>query len=151
MTSIREDLPSAVAADIEGSFPGKITASDANSIFMTFLSAVARDCLGAGAVMIGHIKANIRSGGEMLSISSTNDRGDVRARSSFSAAVERYSMTVNVIVYGVGETMISAILETRRKALGKNKMTVLSDTGCKDPECGDPDCADKAHRIIRIA
>jgi hypothetical protein len=100
--------------------------------------------------MIGHIKANVRSGEEMLSISSTNDKGDVRARTAFSNDVDRYEMTVNVIVYGVNEETISAILEKRRADLGENTMTIFSDTGCKDPECADPDCADRAHRVIKI-
>jgi len=150
MTSIKEDLPSAVAADINGSFAESMQASDANSAFSGFLSAVAKDCLNAGAVMIGHIKANVRSGEELLSISSTNDRGDVRIRTSFSDRVSAYEMTVNVIVYGIDERAICCILETRRNSLGNNTMTIFSDTGCRDPECGDPDCTDKAHRVIRI-
>jgi len=150
MTSVKDDLPAAVAADIKGSLPEMMQAPDANSVFAGFLSAVAKDCLNAGAAMIGHIKANVRSGEEMLSISSTNDKGDVRTRTSFSDNVDVYEMTVNVIVYGVDEKTISKILETRRADLGDNTMTIFSDTGCKDPECGDPDCADKAHRLIRI-
>jgi hypothetical protein len=100
--------------------------------------------------MVGHIKANVRSGDGMLSISSTNDRGDVRTRMAFSDPVDGYGMTVNVIVYGIDERTVSGILETRRAGLGENTMMIHSDTGCKDPACGDPYCADKAHRLIRI-
>jgi hypothetical protein len=88
MTSVTEDLPSAVAAEINGSLKG-MPASDAITLFTGFLSAVAKDCIGSGAVMVGHIKANVRSGDGMLSLSSTNDRGDVRVRMAFSWAHSR--------------------------------------------------------------
>jgi len=150
MTSVKEDLPSAVAANIKGTFAKETKAPDAETMFAGFMSETVRDCVRAGAAMIGHVKANIRSGNEFLSISSTTDDGNVRNRKGFSSDVKDYEMTVNVIVYGIDEVMISKILETRRRDLGKNSMTIYSDTGCKDPECEDPDCIDRAHRLIKI-
>lgn len=151
MTAIEEDRPAAVAADINGSFSPSVKAEDANKKFMDFLSIVVKDCVSAGAVMIGHVKANVRSNGEMLSMSSTTDNGAVRTRSVFSLPVEKYEMTVNVIVYGLDEVAISKILNNRIGMLGKPSIEIVSETGCQDPECDDPDCKSAAHRVITIS
>ena len=150
MTSERDDLPAAVAADINGTFKKTISCDEANNTFIDFLSNVTKDCAAAGAVMIGHVKANVRSGNEMLAINSTTEDGHVRIRSQFSSDVSEYTMTINVIVYGVVEKRISEILDKRRSTLGMNKMKIYSDTGCTDPKCSDPECVDNAHRIIKL-
>ena len=150
MTAIREDLPAAVAADINGKFKSALSSDLANDVFMEFLSYVTKDCAAAGALMIGHVKANVRSGNEMLAINSTTMDGHVRIRSQFSSDVSEYTMTINVIVYGVVEKKISEILNARRSVLGKNKMKIYSDTGCTDPKCEDPACIADAHRVIKL-
>jgi hypothetical protein len=144
---IREDIPAAVAADANGVFIPKRRADEANHIFTEFLSYVTKDCVESGAVMIGHIKANVRSGDEMLSISSTTGDGNVRARLSFLSDVGEFDMTLNVIVYGIGERTISGIIADRGRMLGIYDMCAVPH-GCPDPECSDPECADHA-RIIR--
>ena len=152
MTEDAEMIPSAIAASAEGSLPSEMSADDANRLFSQMLSDVARDCVKAGSWMIGHIKANVRSGNELLSISSTTDDGNVRIRSRFLNSVKDYSMTVNVIVYGVERHIVAEILISNvKKALGGIGMTVHSEIGCEDPECSDPACSDKDHRrIIKI-
>ena len=150
MTAEREDLPSAVAADIKGDFRPPLTADEANLRFTGFLADVTRDCAKAGAVMIGHVKANARSGKEMLSMNSTTEDGNVRTRSKFTSDVKEYTMTINVIIYGITEEIISQILDRRCTILGRNSIKVYSDTGCKDPKCNDPACKLDAHRIIKL-
>ena len=150
MTAVKEDQPAVVAADINGKFKQTLICNDANDRFIEFLSNVTKDCAAAGAIMIGHVKANVRSGDEMLAINSTTADGHVRIRSQFSSDVTEYSMTINVIVYGVAEKNISEMLNTRRSTLGINKMKIYSDTGCTDPKCEDPACVADAHRIIKL-
>lgn len=150
MTSEKEDLPSAVVVSAEGSFPKTVSGPEATRIFTEFLAEVTRDCAAAGATMIGHVKANIRSEGEMMSISSTTEDGNVRKRSVFEKDVKGYRMTVNVIVYGIDENTITRMIKKREIMLGTVKMEISSETQCNDPECDDPDCGDPAHRIIRI-
>jgi hypothetical protein len=116
------------------------------------LSSIAKDCVTAGSTMIGHIKANVRSGDQMLSMSSTTDDGNVRCRFLFSGDVKEYSMTVNVIVYGIERRRTAEILVSNvRKALKDVTIEVHSEVGCEDPECNDPMCQRDEHkRVITI-
>jgi hypothetical protein len=99
--------------------------------------------------MIGHIKANVRSGDEMLSMSSTTDNGNVRCRSLFAGGVHEYSMTANVIVYGLERRRVAEILVSNvKRTLGDVDIEVHSEVGCEDPGCKDPMCQDKDHRRI---
>lgn len=150
MTAVKEEIPAAVASTITGEFDPPKEQGDANSLFSEFLSEVTRDCHMASALMIGHVKANIRSGKEMLSISSTTEDGNVRSRSVFSLPVSIYEMTLNVIVYGIDAAVITKIITKRAESLGTHKLEMISESGCQDPECNDPDCTDTKHRIIRI-
>jgi hypothetical protein len=152
MTSDEEFIPSAIAATASGSFRPPMNAGDANELFSSMLRSVAVDCVKAGAWMIGHIKANIRSGDGFLSISSTTDDGNVRARSVLTDDVKEYSMTVNVIVYGIDRRKAAEILIANvRMMLGDVRTEVHSEVGCEDPDCGDPMCQDKDHkRVITI-
>jgi len=146
MTSDAELIPSAIAATGTGSLPDH---TDANTLFSDMIRNIALDCVKAGSWMIGHIKANIRSGDELLSISSTTDDGKARRRCEFSKDVKDYSMTVNVIVYGVERHKVAGILVSNvRRSLGDVDMTVHSEVGCEDPECSDPACQDKDHRRV---
>jgi len=117
------------------------------------LGSIATDCVAAGAWMVGHIKANVRSNGELLSISSTTVDGNVRRRYEFSSPVNDYSMTVNVIVYGTERRRTAEILaDNIGRALGDIEMKIHSEIGCEDPACRDPACRDDGHdRIIRIS
>jgi len=152
MTSDQEFIPSAIAATLSGSFSAPMSADDANGLFSKFLSKVTTDCAEAGAWMIGHIKANVRSGEGFLSISSTTDDGNVRMRLSFTGPVKEYSMTVNVIVYGVDRQTTAKILVSDVKGmLACDNIVVHSEIGCEDPECEDPMCRNEDHkRVITI-
>ena len=152
MTSEKEFIPSAIAATVSGSFPSSVSAEDANGMFSRMLSKVTTDCAEAGAWMIGHIKANVRSGEGFLSISSTTDDGNVRARATFTDPVKDYSMTVNVIVYGIDRRKTAEILVSNVKStLSSAEIEVHSEVGCEDPDCEDPMCQDKDHkRVITI-
>jgi hypothetical protein len=152
MTEDEQFIPSAIAATVSGRLPDEMDAKDANGLFGSMLSSVTKDCVKAGSWMIGHIKANVRSGNEFLSMSSTTDDGDVRMRYSFTKSVKDYSMTVNVIVYGVERHSVAGILVSNvRQTLGSADIEVHSEVGCEDPECHDPMCQDKDHkRIITI-
>ena len=152
MTSDKEFIPSAIAATISGSFSSPISAEDANTLFSNMLSKVTVGCTEAGAWMIGHIKANVRSGDGFLSISSTTDDGNVRARAAFTDPVEEYSMTVNVIVYGIDRRRTAEILVSNAKSILEcEEIEVHSEVGCEDPGCNDPMCQDKDHtRVINI-
>ncbi|MDR2866440.1 MAG: hypothetical protein LBV13_03440 [Methanomassiliicoccaceae archaeon] len=152
MTDDEEFIPSAIAATAAGSLRTVTDADDANALFMGMLKNVTVDCVKEGSWMIGHIKANVRSSDEMLSMSSTTDDGNVRCRSSFTVPVKDYSITVNVIVYGVERHRAAGILVSdMRAALGDIDITVHSEVGCEDPGCSDPACQDKDHeRIITI-
>ena len=149
MTSDEDLIPAAIAAVASGSLLQVANADDANRIFSSIIENVAKDCVKAGSWMIGHIKANVRSGGELLSVSSTTDDGNVRYRYSFKKDVKDYSMTVNVIVYGIERhTAAEILISNMRKALDNVDIQVRSETGCEDPECGDPMCRDEGHRRI---
>jgi len=152
MTTDEEFIPSAIAATISGSFPSIKEADEANNIFTRFLSDITLDCVKAGSWMIGHIKANVRSNNELLSMSSTTDDGNVRIRYKFSGNVKDYSMTVNVIVYGIERYKAAEILVLNvKRSLGNADTEIHSEVGCEDPECNDPLCRDKDHkRIINI-
>ena len=148
MTTVEEDLPGTVAATITGIM--NASAEDAGNKFKEFLSQVTRGCSEAGALMIGHVKANVRSGDDMMSFNSTTDDGKVRVRTELSEPVREYEMTINVIVYGLKENVISQVMMSKIPILGEPKVKIYSDTGCTDPKCSDPDCADQKHRVINI-
>ena len=135
-----------------GSFASALKAEDANVLFSEILSGIAKECMKEGALMIGHIKANVRSGGEMLSLSCTTGDGNVRPRSSFTKDVRNYSMTMNVIVYGTERRRTAEIAVSNiKKALGSVITEVYSEAGCEDPGCDDPMCRNEDHkRIIDI-
>jgi hypothetical protein len=142
-------IPTAIAAAAAGSLPAVTKADDANALFSCMIRDVALDCVKAGSWMIGHIKANVRSAGELLSLSSTTDDGNVRCRSVLTKDAKDYSMTVNVIVYGVERHRAAEILlSNMRRILGDIDVTVHSEVGCEDPGCSDPMCQDKDHRRI---
>lgn len=152
MTSDENFIPTAIAVTANGSFEEAVSAEHANTIFSEMIRNTALDCVKAGSQMIGHIKANVRSGPELLSMSSTTDDGNVRMRSVFTGKVKDHSMTVNVIVYGVDRHTVADIsVRNIKKAVGNISITVHSEIGCEDPECTDPMCQDAGHRrIIRI-
>ena len=152
MTSDAEFIPAAIAATASGSLRKAAKADAANKLFKDMLRDVTLGCVKAGSTMIGHIKANIRSGNDMLSISSTTDDGNVRPRSVFKNDVKDYSMTVNVIVYGLERRKVAEILVSNvKRILGNVNLTVHSEVGCEDPECKDPMCQRDEHkRIITI-
>ena len=152
MTADKEFIPSAIAATVTGSFPSAISADDANDMFSLLLHDVTIGCVEAGSWMIGHIKANVRSGNELLSVSCTTDNGNVRRRYVFAGSVKGYSMTVNVIVYGIERHRTAEILVLNvKKVLGDVHIEVHSEVGCEDPKCEDPMCQDKDHkRVIDI-
>lgn len=149
MTEDVNMIPSAIAATAKGSLPIATNAEAANRLFSDMLKAVTKDCVKAGSWMIGHIKANVRTDNELLSMSSTTDDGNVRSRCSFTKGVKDYSMTVNVIVYGVERHKVAEILVSdMKKALGDIEITVHSEMGCEDPGCNDPVCQDKDHKRV---
>jgi hypothetical protein len=148
MTTVEEDLPGTVAATITGTMG--TSAEGASSKFKEFLSQVTVGCAESGALMIGHVKANVRSGDEIMSFNSTTDDGKVRVRTELSMPVKDYEMTINVIVYGLKENVISQVLMSKISILGEPKVKIYSDTGCTDPKCSDPDCVDQKHRVIDI-
>ncbi|MCL2143229.1 MAG: hypothetical protein FWH44_03115 [Methanomassiliicoccaceae archaeon] len=149
MTDDADLIPAAVAAVASGSFSPSLKADAAVRIFRGMLRDIALDCVTSGSAMIGHIKANVRSGDEMMSMSSTTDDGNVRCRSVFAKDVSEYSMTVNVIVYGIENRKAAEILVPNvRKISDDVKITVHSEIGCEDPECKDPLCQDEAHKRI---
>jgi len=152
VTEDAEFIPAAIAATAAGSLEGSMTAEQANKLFSGLLRDVTIDCVKAGSWMIGHIKSNIRSENEFLSISSTTDDGNVRVRYAFTGDVKEYSMTLNVIVYGVERHEVAEILVRNvKRVLGNIDITVHSEVGCEDPGCKDPMCQDKDHkRIINI-
>ena len=152
MTADTEFIPSAIAATASGSLEPAMNADGANELFSSLLRNVAVECVGAGAWMIGHIKANIRSGNELLSISCTTDDGNVRRRYSFAGTVKDYSMTVNVIVYGIERHRTAEILVSNmQRMFGRTDIKVHSEVGCEDPGCSDPMCQDADHkRVIEI-
>ena len=150
MTQEEEFIPAAVAAEIIGSMRSA-EADRVNTIFKGFLGSVARDCVKAGSKMIGHIKANVRSGDELLSMSSTTDDGNVRCRSVFAKDVNDYSMTVNVIVYGLDRYAVARILSANAEKMLGAVPKIYSELGCEDPDCDDPMCQNGDHkRIIDI-
>ncbi|KQM10096.1 hypothetical protein AOA81_05630 [Methanomassiliicoccales archaeon RumEn M2] len=77
---------------------GGTSPEEAVSLFSGAVSETASGCARAGGT-IGHIKANLRSSGEMVSASSTTEDGNVRLRYGLESAVEDYSIVMNAIVY----------------------------------------------------
>ena len=152
MTEDGQFIPSAIAATAKGSLRRVLSAGDANELFSSMLRRMTLDCVEAGSWMIGHIKANVRSGDEMLSMSSTTDDGNVRLRYSFGKDVKDYAMTANLIVYGVERHKAAEIFVTNvKRTLGDAETEVHSEIGCEDPGCSDPMCSDAGHeRIIKI-
>ena len=152
MTADKEFIPAAIAATAGGSFASHMSADGANALFAGMLRNIVLGCVDAGSTMIGHIKANIRSGDELLAMSSTTDDGNVRCRYKFSKGVKDYTMTVNVIVYGIERRTAAEILARSVKdVLGNADLKIHSEVGCEDPECNDPMCQRDEHkRIITI-
>ena len=149
MTTVKEDLPGTVAATISGNM-NNASADNAGSKFKDFLSEVTKGCADAGALMIGHVKANVKTIDEIMSLNSTTGDGKVRTRTEFTKPVGKYEMTINVIVYGLKENEISKVLMSKIPILGNVNVKIFSDTGCTDPNCSDKDCEDQKHRLITI-
>ena len=151
MTADEEFIPSVIATTASGSFPEVMSAGSANELFSKTLNDVTVDCVKAGARMIGHIKANIRSVDDFLSMSSTTDDGNVRFRSMFMNDVKEYSMTINAIVYGLDRyRMAEIIVSNMKRMLAGVEIEVHSEVGCEDPGCRDPLCQNKSHKRINV-
>lgn len=145
MTRDEEFLPSIAVAELVGSFDA-LPSEEANGVFVRLLSEISKDCGAAGALAIGHNKANFRSCDELLSISCTTEDGNVRTKCDFTRPVSDYTGVMNVIVYGLGYPELRGIIETRVSQIPGCSVRVLEDSGCQDPECNDPNCRDPEHR-----
>ncbi|MCL1904658.1 MAG: hypothetical protein FWG19_00860, partial [Methanomassiliicoccaceae archaeon] len=68
--------------------------------------------------------------------------------SVFTDTVNGYSMTVNVIVYGLDRYEVARILSSNAGKMLGTVPKIYSELGCEDPECGDPMCRNADHRRI---
>ena len=152
MTRDAEMIPAIAVAEIHGDLGG-VEADTANGRMIGFLSEVSKGCGRIEGAVIGHNKANFRSGDDLLSISCTTENGNVRTKCTFSSPVGAYDGVVNVIVYGTSYDVLRELIGScASRALPGCSVNVMSDGGCDDPECTDPDCRDPDHRhgMIKI-
>jgi hypothetical protein len=137
LTHEDEILPEIVVAEISGDLNGA-SASQANTELCEIVADLAKSCAAAGSTMIGHIKANFRSGSELLSVSCTTEDGKVGRKSQFISPVKAYTGVLNVIVYGLDHDDLEQVVEKTMDDFGAKYEIVEQDGECHDPHCTDP-------------
>ncbi|NLL95290.1 MAG: hypothetical protein GX224_06025 [Thermoplasmatales archaeon] len=99
--------------------------------------------------MVGHIKANFKSGGQMLSVSTTSLEGRASLKSAFDGDVGEFEGAMNALVYGIPAGDLKAAIKEAAEETGAfSKLVLKVEGGCDDPDCGDPDCADHGPRPL---
>lgn len=136
MNRAGNDLPSVSAVRIEGDLGGMAPA-EAGSLLSGLLTDIAKECVSAGSVMIGHIKGNFFSGNEMLSVSCTNDEGIVGYKSRFASPVSGYEAVLNAIVYGLDAHMLEDITVRQAESLPGTVSIEVLEGLCRNIECED--------------
>ncbi len=132
------------SGDLGGMDPG-----EANERLRGFVAAVATGSASEGAEMIGHIKANFRTGGQMLSVSTTSLEGKTTLKSEFDSAVDGFTGVMNALVYGIpAEAVAMAISDAARDSGVFDDLSLKAETGCDDPACKDPDCAEHGKKPL---
>ncbi len=140
MTAEKEFIPTALAVELNGAVEPAMAGPEAEAMFSSFLRDVTLGAVEAGAWSIGHVKAVVECGDAFMSLSSTTDDGNVRAKGNLGE-VSSYSMTVNVIVYGPEAEALERMLLAKTSGLpGSLEVEFHRASGCDDPECFDPFC-----------
>lgn len=148
MTRNKEYLPSSVTAVFTGDLGG-IGPSESNDLLARFVASVATRSAAAGAGMIGHVKANFKSGDQMLSVSTTSLEGKTSLKSKFDDNVWIFEGAMNAHVFGITHSQVAmAISDAARDAGVFTDISLKAETGCNDPACVDPDCAEHNPRPL---
>ncbi len=140
MTAEKEFIPTALAVEMSGTVDPAMEGPEAETMFSSFIRELTRGAVEVGAWSIGHVKAVVESGDGFVSLSSTTDDGNVRAKGALGG-ISTYSMTVNVIVYGPESEPLERMLLAKTAELpGKLEVEFHRASGCDDPACFDPFC-----------
>ena len=91
--------------------------SEVRSACTGFLLALTTSLAAAGCTAVGHIKGVLRtSGNDILAFSLTTLTGLPRWRGAFVEPAVEISLTLNVIVFGVGDAEVAAVVDAAARA-----------------------------------
>ena len=91
--------------------------SEVSRACTAFLLALTTSLAAAGCTAVGHIKGAIRtSENDVLAFSLTTLTGLPRWRGVFVEPVDKIALTLNVIVFGVGDAELVALVDAAARA-----------------------------------
>ncbi len=100
--------PAVFAARGDVSFAPAQTDAEVKAAVSAFLSALADELAAAGCTLVGHIKGHLGGAGQgPLAFSLTSLTGEPRWVGSLREPVARLEVTLNVIVFGVSDSIVS--------------------------------------------
>lgn len=103
-----------IDVDLHETVPSALLQSRIESL----LSVIARECMAAGATLIGHIKclASTASHG-FLAVSVVEEKAAPRSRGALDEGVGELSIVLNVLLYGLPRDKVVEIVERTTKCV----------------------------------
>lgn len=103
---------SAYAVKIDVHLHERVPSNLLQSRIESLLSSIAKECMAAGATLIGHIKclANTANHG-FLAVSVVDERSGPRSRGCLEDGVEEIEIVLNVLLYGLSRDKVEDIVE----------------------------------------
>jgi hypothetical protein len=103
---------SAYAVKIDVHLHESVPAGTLQSCIESLLSTIAKECMAAGATLIGHIKclANTADHG-FLAVSVVDERAEPRSRGGLDDGIEEIEIVLNVLLYGLSRDKVEDIVE----------------------------------------
>ena len=109
--------PAVLAARYELTSRRPAEPSEVRGACTAFLLALTTSLAAAGCTAVGHIKGVLRtSGNDILAFSLTTLTGLPRWRGAFVEPADKIALTLNVIVFGVGDAEVVAIVDAAARA-----------------------------------
>ena len=109
--------PAVLAARYELTCRPPAKPSEVRGACTAFLAALTTSLAAAGCTAVGHIKGVFRtSGKDILAFSITTLTGLPRWRGAFVEPADKIALTLNVIVFGVGDAEVVALVDAAARA-----------------------------------
>lgn len=107
---------SAYAVKIEVHLHEAVLSTRLQSRIESLLSSIARECMAAGATLIGHIKCLASTAGHgFLAVSVVEEKTPPRSRGGLDEGIDELSIVVNVLLYGLSRAQVEEIVERRTR------------------------------------
>jgi hypothetical protein len=103
---------SAYAVKMEVHLQESVLSAMLHSRIESLLSTIAKECMAAGATLIGHIKCLASTADHgFLAVSVVDERGAPRSRGGLEDGIEEIEIVLNVLLYGLSRDMVEEIVK----------------------------------------